>query len=109
MSLKPLVWIGTSRRDYASFPEDVQSIAGRELWLVQSGREPMSWKPMPVIGAGVNEIRVYTKLAHRVFYVAKFPEGIYVLHAFEKKTQQTSQVDIDKGKTRFAEMKRGRP
>lgn len=60
--------------------------------------EPDDWKPMPSVGSGVYEIRIHTELEHRVFYVAKFAEGVYVLHAFEKKTQRTRQVDIDIGK-----------
>ena len=53
---------------------------------------------MPSVGAGVHEIRLHTDVEHRVFYVAKFAQGIYVLHAFEKKTQRTRQADIDIGK-----------
>ncbi len=40
---------------------------------------------MPSIGPGVIEIRINTGNAYRIFYVAKFAEGIYVLHAFQKK------------------------
>ena len=46
----------------------------------------------------MNEIRVHTKGEHRVMYIAKFNEAVYVLHAFEKKTQRTAQYDIDLAK-----------
>jgi phage-related protein len=55
------------------------------MHLVQQGHDPFDWKPVPAIGMGVKEIRVHTALEHRVFYVAKFSEGVYVLHAFEKR------------------------
>lgn len=50
---------------------------------------------MPVVGSGVAEIRIRTAVEHRVFYVAKFDEAVYVLHAFEKRTQKTPKREID--------------
>ena len=50
------------------------------------------------------EIRISTELAHRVFYVAKFEEAVYVVHTFEKRTRQTAQRDIDLAKTRLADL-----
>jgi phage-related protein len=38
----------------------------------------------PLLGAGVCEIRIHGAVEHRVLYVARFPEAVYVLHAFEK-------------------------
>ena len=49
---------------------------------------------MTTVGPGVIEIRVHTRLEHRPFYVAKFEEAVYVLHAFEKRTRQTPQPEI---------------
>lgn len=59
---------------------------------------------MPAIGAGVYEIRIHTSVEHRVFYVAKFSEGVFVLHAFEKKSQRTRQIDIDIGRQRLCDV-----
>ncbi len=56
---------------------------------------------MASVGPGVREIRVRTGRAHRVFYVATLDEAVYVLHAFEKKTQKTSQPDIELGRERL--------
>ena len=56
---------------------------------------------MPGIGVGVYELRIRVEGAFRVFYVAKFAEGIYVLHAFQKKTQQTTQLDVEVGTKRY--------
>jgi len=59
---------------------------------------------MTTVGVGVNEIRVHTELEHRVLYVARFTEGIYVLHAFEKRTRKTSKRDIALARERFNAM-----
>jgi phage-related protein len=72
------------------------------LRRVQQGLLPDDWKPMPSLGAAVAEIRVHTELEHRVFYLAKFEEAIYVLHAFEKRTRKTRPADIELAKTRLA-------
>ena len=62
-----------------------------------------SWcKPMSVVGPGACEIRVRDAGgAFRVIYVAKFADAVYVLHAFQKKTQQTAQVDLSLAKQRY--------
>jgi phage-related protein len=50
---------------------------------------------MPTVGTGVCEIRVHAGTEYRVPYIAKLAEGVYVLHALEKRTRQTRQVDMD--------------
>ena len=101
MGDKPLVWIGSSRRDLREFPDEARRRAGFELRAVQRGDRPSDFKPMPSIGPGVYEIRIQTGDAFRVFYLTKFGEGVYVLHAFQKKTQKTSKQDITIGRQRF--------
>jgi phage-related protein len=66
---------------------------------------PDDWKPMGTVRPGVMEIRIRDDgNAYRVFYVAKFEDAVYVLHCFQKKTQQTSQTDIDIAKARYKEI-----
>ena len=89
MADKPLVWLGSSREDFRAFPLDARRVAGFQLRRVQQGLDPNDWKPMTAVGAGVQEIRIHTGLEHRVFYMAKFTEAIYVLHAFEKRSRKT--------------------
>ena len=101
VSIKPLRWLGDSRRRISDFPEEARQRAGFELWEVQQGNNPSDWKPMPTVGAGVKEIRVPADGEYRVLYVAKFEEAVYVLHAFEKKTQRTPQQDLKIAGTRF--------
>jgi phage-related protein len=58
--------------------------AGYELFMVQAGRDPSDFKPMPHVGPGVHEIRVRERAGtFRVIYVARFDEAVYVLHAFQ--------------------------
>src|SRR3989337_4015380 len=95
MTAKPLIWVGSSRADVRAFPADARRIAGFQLWRVQRGLDPNDWQPMPTVGAGVLEIRVHTELEHRVVYIAKFTEGVYVLHAFEKRSRKTPQRALE--------------
>ncbi|MBN0154759.1 type II toxin-antitoxin system RelE/ParE family toxin, partial [Pseudomonas aeruginosa] len=82
-------------------PAEVMQRVGYQLNLVQHGDEPTDWKPMTTVGPGVMEIRVSFKGAFRVFYVANRPDAIYVLHVFQKATQQTEKRDIDLSKARL--------
>lgn len=106
--MKPLFWVGSSLQDLRAFPEEARRIAGHELHLVQQGLEPDDWKAMVSVGPGVYELRIRTSVEHRVFYVAKFAEGVYVLHAFQKKTQQTAQRDLELARERYGQVLRQR-
>ena len=75
---------------------------------LQEGLEPTDCKPMASIGLGVFEIRVHVEGAFRVVYIAKFSEAVYVLHAFQKKTQKTPKVDIELARKRYRAMLRER-
>jgi phage-related protein len=99
--MKQIVWLGDSLARLRGFAPEARHEAGVQLGLVQAGAEPSNWKPMPTIGLGVNEIRVRVGGAYRVIYVAKFVEAVYVLHAFEKKSQKTAQADIKLARRRF--------
>jgi len=102
---KPIEFIGTSLDDLRAFPVDARQQAGYQLGLVQSGRMPDDFKPMPTVGQGCYEIRVREESGqYRVIYVAKFAEAIYVLHCFQKKTQKTSKPDLDLAERRYREL-----
>jgi phage-related protein len=97
--------MGSSRVDLRDFPDDARRDAGYELDKVQRGEEPNDWKPMPIVGVGVREIRVSEESgAFRVMYLATRPEGVYVLHCFQKKTQKTSRRDLELAKDRFEKL-----
>ncbi len=99
--MKKLKFIGTSENGLADFPLDAKRAAGFELWQIQIGARPSDFKPMPGVGVGAYEIRVHILGQWRVIYVAKFAEAVYVLHAFQKKTQKTRQEDIDLAARRY--------
>src|SRR5690242_739685 len=100
---KPVVWVGSFLRDVRAFPAAARTLVGRELWRVQTGGDPSDFKPMRSVGSGAFEIRVHTQTEHRLIYVARFEEALYVLHAFEKRSRKTSQHDIEIARRRFAE------
>jgi len=106
--MKPVVFLGDSLDRVRAFPERARRNAGFQLDRVQRGLDPDDWKPMATIGSGVREIRVRDATgAYRVVYVASFAEAVYVLHAFQKKTQRTSARDLALAQLRLRELKRG--
>ena len=87
---------------------DARQDAGKQLDRVQRGLQPIDFKPMPSIGKGVEEIRVWDEAGtFRVIYTARLADAVYVLHAFQKKTQTTSKRDIEIAKARYAQLVRG--
>ena len=102
------MFVGSSKQRIKEFPEEACDTAGHQLWLVQQGKNPDDWKPMPSIGQGVREIRIHQPHAHRVIYTAHFWEAVYVLHAFEKKTNKTSPKDLDLARKVYAQIKANR-
>lgn len=108
MADKPLSWVGSSLEDVRAFPEVARREIGYQLRRLQAGLLPADWKPMASVGHGVGEIRIHSGVEHRVFYGAKFEEAIYVLHAFEKRTRQTRQADLELARKRLADVVRAR-
>ena len=107
MPVKPIEFLGDSLRSLREFPDDAKRDAGYQLDRVQHGLQPDDFKPMPTIGKGVEEIRVRDDTgAYRVIYTARLADAVYVLHAFQKKTQTTSKRDIELAKQRFALLSR---
>jgi phage-related protein len=102
--VRPLLWLGSSRSSIRAFPSAARRIAGFQLLRVQQGLQPTDWKPMASVGPGVREIRVHTEAEHRVLYVARFAEGIYVLHAFEKRTRKTPPRDRELAGARYRDL-----
>ena len=65
-------------------------------------------KPVVWIGDSLERVRGFPPEARReagyLVYIAKFPEALYVLHAFQKKSQKTASADIDSARGRFREL-----
>jgi phage-related protein len=104
---KPVAWVGSSLDDIREFPASARRDAGFELNLVQLGEQPSDFRYMKSVGSGVYEIRVRGEDSdqYRVMYVAKYEEAIFVLHAFQKTTQETEQKDIDLARDRLKAVK----
>jgi phage-related protein len=101
-------FLGDSLECLRDFPEDTRHDAGYQLEKVQRGEQPDDFKPLPSVGKGVEEIRVTDESgAYRVIYVARRAEAVYVLHAFQKKTQATSRRDVEVARKRLTQMSRG--
>ncbi len=110
--MKEITFKNTSLKDLKRFPALARQRAGHELMAVQMGMDPADWKSMNTIGPGVKEIRIHENGEFRVIYVAKYIEAVYVLHAFQKKTQKTPKKDIDLAKSRLKQLqheRRNRP
>jgi len=102
--MKPVRFVGGAKRDLSAFPDAARVRAGHELFMLQVGREPDDWKPMSPVGAGACEIRVRDASGQfRVIYVATFRNAVYVLHAFQKKSEKTAAADIELARRRYRE------
>ena len=106
--MKPLFFLGASRKAITGFPAAARREAGYQLGQVQHGNEPTDWKPMPTVGAGVREIRLHVDGEHRVIYLATLGDAVYVLHAFAKKSGKTPKHDIDTANTRYRQLMEAR-
>ena len=105
MLLKPVKFLGDALQRLRDFPNDARHDVGYQLDRVQRGLQPEDFKPMPSIGRGVEEIRVWDESGtFRVIYTARLADAVYVLHAFQKKTQATSKRDVEIASKRFAQL-----
>lgn len=108
--MKPICFLGNALACLREFPEGAKQDAGYQLDKVQRGMQPDDFKPMPTVGRGVEELRVWDETGtYRVIYLARLNDAVYVLHAFQKKAESTPKRDIDIAKTRYAELMRGQP
>ncbi|MBU0995172.1 MAG: type II toxin-antitoxin system RelE/ParE family toxin [Proteobacteria bacterium] len=104
-TLRPIVWVGNSRKNILKFPENVRKLIGDELQLIQFGEMPKDAKPFSGVGPGVIEIALkYDKEAYRCVQAVQLGKKIYVLHAFQKKSKKgitTPKKDVDLIKDRY--------
>jgi phage-related protein len=105
-SLKPVTWIGTSRKDLREFPDPVQDYVGYALYVAQRGGKHRDAKTLSGFGgAGVVEIiKDYRGDTFRAAYTLRYARTIYVLHAFQKKSKtgrETPRRDMELIKQRL--------
>jgi phage-related protein len=96
---KPLHWVGSSKRDFLTFPGEVKDDMGSALGIAQFGGTAPTAKPWRGLGPGVLEIvESHEGNAYRAVYVVRFEKAVYVLHAFQKKSPsgiRTAKRDVD--------------
>jgi phage-related protein len=102
--------MGNSKKNLMKFPPEVMKIIGDELQYIQFGGMPKDAKPFKGVGSGVFEIAIkYDKEAYRTVVAVQLGDYIYVLHAFQKKSNKgikTPKEDIDLIKQRLGEAKK---
>jgi len=99
-TLKPLYWVGSSKRDLLSLPGPVVDLFGFALYLAQDGRKHEQAKPLRGFGsAGVLEVvEDWDRSTYRAVYTVRFEGAVFVLHMFQKKSKRgaaTPKADID--------------
>lgn len=102
--MKKLIWRGNSRKRIREFPAPVQDVAGHELLKIQLGRDPNDWRPMSSIGSGVIEIRIHVNGEFRILLISAYPEAVYVLHCFQKKTEKMPFLHFELARKIYAEI-----
>ena len=104
-TLKPIRWLGDSRKQVQGFPQLVRQDIGASLYDVQKGVTPPTAKPLKGIGSGVFEIvTCYETNTYRTVYAVKIEDHIYILHAFQKKSpkgRKTAKHDIELIRKRY--------
>ena len=104
-AVRPLRWIGASRKNYGEFPSPVQEAFGFGLYLAQTGQHPLGAKPLKGLGTGIVElVESFDGDAYRAVYTVRFETAVYVLHCFKKKSNRgisTPQTEIDLIKRRL--------
>lgn len=98
--LKPLEWIGSSKKDLGALPDEVMDVFGYALHLAQAGGKHLQAKPLRRFGsAGVLEVvEDWRGNAYRAVYTVRFEERVFVLHVFQKKSKtgiETPKRDMD--------------
>lgn len=103
---RELVWVGSSKRDFMDFPEEVRADMGYGLYRAQQGQEHTSAKALKGFG-GRTVLELVEDAAsgtYRAVYTVRFDTGVYVLHAFQKKSKrhiETPQLDKETIKRRL--------
>jgi phage-related protein len=107
--MKEIAFLANTLDVIRTFSMPVRTDIGYQLRLVQQGKSPTNWKPIKTIGKGVNEIRTQVSGdIYRTIYITKLEDTIYVLHAFQKKSQKMPKKDIELAKKRLKELMRNK-
>lgn len=96
---EPLYWVGSSKRDLLRFPEGVKDSIGTALSVAQFGGKHPAAEPWKGEGTGVFEVvEDHNRDTYRAVYTVRFPQAVYVLHCFQKKSHRgirTPRLDVE--------------
>jgi phage-related protein len=109
--LKPVFWVGSSRKDLRSFPKTVQAEIGYALYAAQQGERDPDAKPLKGFGSAqvIEIINRFSGNAYRAVYTVRFDDALYVLHVFQKKSTKgiaTTKSDMDLIRARLKDAER---
>ena len=110
-TLRPVIWVGSSRNDLRVFPEPVQDQMGYALFVAQQGGRHRDTKPLSGFG-GAGVVEVVTDFrgdTFRAVYTVRYAQAVYVLHAFQKKSKtgrETARRDIELVRQRLRDAER---
>ncbi len=109
--LRPVRWIGLSRRDLKTFPKTIQRDIGQALYAAQRGEEYPSVKALKGFGGRsiLEIVAADTVGTYRAVYTVRFLDAICVLHAFQKKSKKgiaTPKQEIELIRQRLAAAER---
>lgn len=109
--VKPIIWVGASKKELKTFPRIVQRDIGQALFTAQAGGLDPAAKPLKGFkGAMVMEIvESHRTDTYRAVYSTKVGNFVFVLHAFQKKSKtgiKTPKKNIMLISQRLAEAKR---
>lgn len=88
---KPLVWIGSSKKDLMALPIDVRKFFGHALDFAQHGDRHDAAKVLKGFGAGVLEVvEDDAGGTYRAVYTVKFEEAVFVRTASRRRARAES-------------------
>src|SRR5260370_39715509 len=110
-SERPVIWVGSNRKELRNFPREVRRDLGQAIDAAQQGETDPSAKPLRGFGGGsvLEIVADHEGGTWRAVYTVRYPEAIYVLHAFQKKSKRgiaTPKKNVDLIRRRLAEAER---
>jgi phage-related protein len=87
--LKPLFWLGSSKKDLLALSPAVRRFFGHALDVAQRGEHHQAAKALKGFGgAGVLELVEHDAgVTYRAVYAVRLAEAVFVLHVFQKKSK----------------------
>lgn len=106
---RPVSWVSAARRAFGEFPEGAQGLCLAALTIATEGGKADTAKPIQGLGSGIFEVALaYRGNAFRVVYAVQLDDDVWVVHAFQKKSNKgikTPKREIDLVRDRINRLK----